>query len=452
MAIGLEDLLNMPPKGSPEWRLAQWNRLARERQGLEPWTQFPEHFGGASDPFTDFLDVAAPIALGSLFFGPVAGAASSGGAGAAGAMSEGAAWGAGLEGTADLAAMQAGAGMGAGSTAASMPIDWSSATAGGVADTGFGASTVPLEGFSSPLAGVPRAPVPLSGPASVIGEGGMVSAGVPAAETLGLNFAAATPTSDLGEMSSPTGGTTTAPAPTGATAPMSAPTGTLPDAGYDLGGYGTTPVDSAIYTDPGLATAGASPDLLARIKDAYSKLKDPISMVGALGQMYQGNQQANKMEEYLKSQQAKDDASRFPYRQYDQFAADFMDPAKRYQMMLDNPAFKRSEEFLINQQQRKLAGQGKFGQIGQGGALSNNWAVPMADVVAKNAMDWEKNLFGQIQGVTGMNMPGRNDSAQLAGGFLPAIYNTQQDSWRTLGDAMRRNQGFLPEVLKATLA
>jgi hypothetical protein len=215
--------------------------------------------------------------------------------------------------------------------------------------------------------------------------------------------------------------------------------GTSFDSGMDFGAGGEIPVEQQY---PGMDTS-----VMDKLKEAYSMMKDPLALAGAMGKMYMGRNQADEMRKYLESQKA----SEFNHREFDQLARNYKDPNKRKQMLENTPGYAMSRDYLLKEQMRKLAQQGKFGQIGQGDAMASNWAVPMADVVGKNAMAWDNQIFGQVKDLTGMGENNSAANASLAGAFLPKAASQENQGWMDLLEALRRNQGLLPDVLKTNL-
>ena len=132
------------------------------------------------------------------------------------------------------------------------------------------------------------------------------------------------------------------------------------------------------------------------------------------------------MQNYLARQEAKE----FPSQNFQGMAQEYFDPNWRYQQLQQNPAYKASESFLAKQYQRQMASQGIHGQVNGNGQFSNNFAVPMADVLAKNANQWDTQLFSNIRDASGMTQ-GRS-SQQTAGAFLPSIYNNQNNAYGEL--------------------
>lgn len=218
--------------------------------------------------------------------------------------------------------------------------------------------------------------------------------------------------------------------------PVGSYEGTSFDSGMDFSAGGEIPL-SQQYPNIESST-------MDKLLEAYGKIKDPMKVIGGLGQMYMSNRNADQLREYLQQQQAQG----FDHRQFDQLARNYQDPQMRMQMLRQTPGFLESQRFMTDEMQRKLAAQGKFMQPGQGGAVSNNWAVPMMDVVGKHAMDWDKQIFGQIQGLTGMGFDPAASRAQLAQGFIPAAINQEDKGWHALMSALESNKNLIPDALK----
>lgn len=190
------------------------------------------------------------------------------------------------------------------------------------------------------------------------------------------------------------------------------------------------------------------PSTMSQLRDLYGTLKDPARLLMALQQLGRGRQQRGAMEEFMRNAQGQ----AFPHQEFQQFARDYFDPAKRNQMLQNTPGFQASQDYLSKETQRKLAGQGKFSQVGQGGAMSNNWSVPMLDVLGKNAQAWDNQLFGQIKDASGMGINSLDANNRLAGGLLPQMFREENNGYRELGNALFRNMESAPEALKRWLA
>lgn len=310
--------------------------------------------------------------------------------------------------------------------AASAPIDWSTATAGGVADTGFGAYQVAqAEPMMSTIGGA-------------AGEGGLgaasfgTGASIPTTTTIGTGFGAyGVPTATLG----------------GTEVGLSAGLGSglnqdgnkyglqaTPSQSYNLGSpVGTTTTPSAgggIASPSGATGAGSS---------AWDDIKKGIQMVNtvspvlglgaSIAGMNQVNQTADKLQSSLNST--------YPYAQN----FDLVDQYNRDPMSLlrNNPGYLASVDYAAKAQQRQNAAAGR-NVSGYGDFL-------MADVLGKNAEQWWKDAWQPIRDSAGLTNPGAQLNAQTN-----AINSINQTKQKSLADMW--NQGTkvatqtLPEIFK----
>lgn len=197
------------------------------------------------------------------------------------------------------------------------------------------------------------------------------------------------------------------------------------------------------------------PGIMEQVKGIYNRFKDPIALGGALMQLYQSRGQEKDLRAYLESERAREDfnAQRFPHEDFTQLAKDWSDPTKRYEMILNNPGFRRAEDYLVEAEKRKLAGKGIFSQVGHGGAVPGRWANQIGDTVAKNMQQWDNQMFGQIKDLTGMSKSPQlgSGSTQLASAFLPSIYSNNQNAWRGVLKAVEKNLGSFGGALESFL-
>jgi hypothetical protein len=185
-----------------------------------------------------------------------------------------------------------------------------------------------------------------------------------------------------------------------------------------------------------------------KLQGAYKQIKDPLSLGSALHQMYSSSRQRGQMQAAMNASQN----SGFDHKAFQGLANDYMDPQKRLAMMQSMPAFQASQDYLSKDQQRKLAKGGSFSQAGQGGQISNNWSVPMLDVLGKNAQTWDNQLFGQIKDASGMGFNNQASTDQLAGAMLPSMMNNQNDANKQMWKAITANWDSIPDAMKKFLA
>lgn len=174
-------------------------------------------------------------------------------------------------------------------------------------------------------------------------------------------------------------------------------------------------------------------------------LKDPLAIGGSLYQIMQSKKMEEDMRNFLNAQQGRE----FPHQNFYGYADKWMDPSWRYQQLESNPAFRRAEDYLAREQRRQLASKGVHSQVNERGNFSNNFAVPMGDVMAKNANKWDEQLFGQIRDLTGMNQNKR--SSDIASQFLPAIHNSNRNAWgEFIGNANKAlgGGGLIDSILR----
>lgn len=359
--------------------------------------------------------IAAPFALSGLGVGAATGAGEA--AAGAGAMSEGAAWGAGLTpGSADLAAMESMAfgGASGGATGAGLEGMLNQSTGAfpqGGANFFGGAPTgaSPME-----LAGLTEAPASYINP-EFTGSSGFVGGG----------------SSPVGYAGAAAGGA-----------------GALSDPDWvnqlmtETGEAG----QSAQTLESGFNPATQGGNVLDKATQLYNTAKPLLSVGGKLIDFVQKDKQADELRNYMAQQEAQG----FNHRQFDPMAQAMMDPGKRMEMLRNTPGFLESQRYLMEEMKRKLAKKGSFSQLGQGDALSNNWAVPMGDVFAKHAMDWDKQVFDQVRDLTGMQFDPAATRAQIAGNFLPGAQAQDDRKWHYLGKILEDAKG-IPDSLKGLM-
>jgi hypothetical protein len=186
------------------------------------------------------------------------------------------------------------------------------------------------------------------------------------------------------------------------------------------------------------------PGMLDKLLNTYNTMRDPLKIAGGLAQLYLGRQNKGELEDALRKQEAQ----AFDHRQFDNLMRNYQDPQKRLEMLRGTPGFLQSEKYLTDEMQRKLAQKGHFMQQGNQGAVSNNWSVPMADVVAKNAMQWDKQIFDQLGGLTGMGFDPADSRARLQGAFVPGMNAQRDKGYDALFEALRNNKELIPDALK----
>jgi hypothetical protein len=225
---------------------------------------------------------------------------------------------------------------------------------------------------------------------------------------------------------------------------------TDPSAGgaMDMSGSQAYPTDPSGSTTIFDGLPNMDPSILSKMKQLYGTMKDPLAIGSALHQMYASKGQRAAMQAAMQGNQN----AGFDHKRFEAMAADYMDPQKRMALMQSMPAFQASQDYLNKDMQRKLAQKGSFSQAGQGGQVSNNWAVPMLDVLGKNAAQWDQQLFGQIKDASGMGFNNLGNSAQLMGGMLPAMINNENNSNKQLWKAVTENWDSVPYALQKFLA
>jgi hypothetical protein len=128
-------------------------------------------------------------------------------------------------------------------------------------------------------------------------------------------------------------------------------------------------------------------------------------------------------------------ANQFPFKDFQKQAYDWVDPAKRYQMLLDNPGYQAANAYIDNAQHRRNARTGDL-KSGYGDALR-------ADVIGKNAAAWDAQNFGQIKDMSGMGFNNANAQAVLAQ-MIPAMYAGRAQVGTNIGNTLAKG---LPDIL-----
>src|SRR3990167_4208552 len=119
----------------------------------------------------------------------------------------------------------------------------------------------------------------------------------------------------------------------------------------------------------------------------------------------------------------------YPFQQNVPRAQSFInDPTARNQMMRETPGFLASQEFAERAQQRRNSATGNL-NTGYGDTLT-------ADVLGRNASQWDNQLFNQLSQASGMGFNNVASQAQLGTGFLPAAFNMQTGADMTMGNAI----------------
>lgn len=282
----------------------------------------------------------------------------------------------------------------AGAGAASAPIDWTTATAGGVADTGFGAETLP----SAPW-----------------GAGEAVSGTYPGLE------AGASEAGGLGSGLNQNGGKVGVQA--------------TPSQSYSLGspvGTTTTPAAGSGIASPSVS-AGAGTSAWDTIKQGI-QMVNTVSPILGLGAAIAGRNQANSATDQLQNAGLN---NQYPYGQnFDLVNQYNRDPMS---LLRNNPGYLASVDYTAKAQQRQNAATGR-NTSGYGDFL-------MADVLGKNAENWWKDAWQPIRDSAGLTNPGAQLNAQT--NAINSINNTKRTS---LADMW--NQGTkvatqtLPEIFK----
>lgn len=182
-------------------------------------------------------------------------------------------------------------------------------------------------------------------------------------------------------------------------------------------------------------------DPMKVLGDKFLKMKDPMSLIGGVTQWMQNKKNVNQMEEALKQFQQQG----FPHQNFYGMAQDYLtNPAKRYAYLQGTPGFLASQDYVKEAQRRKNAGTGDLSS-GYGDALT-------ATMMGQNAASWDDQLFKQIAQASGMQFNNQDTNARLTGSLLPAMFQQQQQGQTALGNAVRNNQGFLPEIFRTVLS
>lgn len=126
--------------------------------------------------------------------------------------------------------------------------------------------------------------------------------------------------------------------------------------------------------------------------------------------------------------------NQFPFRDFQSMAYDWKDPNKRYQMLLDNPAYRASSEYADRAAHRRNSMTGDR-DSGYGDALR-------MDAIGKNALDWDKNQFDQISKMSGMGFNNAAALGEFARG-LPALFDRQSGINMDIGTTLAKS-GLLP--------
>lgn len=129
--------------------------------------------------------------------------------------------------------------------------------------------------------------------------------------------------------------------------------------------------------------------------------------------------------------------NQFPFRDFQSMAYDWKDPNKRYQMMLDSPAYRASSAYADQAQHRRNSMTGDR-DSGYGDQLR-------ADAIGKNALDWDKNMFDQISKMSGMGFNNAGALGEFARG-LPQLFDRQSGINMDIGTTLAKS-GLLPYIL-----
>lgn len=176
------------------------------------------------------------------------------------------------------------------------------------------------------------------------------------------------------------------------------------------------------------------------LQDMFGNRKDPLALLGALRSIM--NQK--DVEKMYNNSLSNFQQQGFPHQQYHGLANDWLtDPAKRYEMLKGTPGFMESQRYAEDAQRRRNARAGYL-NAGYGDQLITN-------ALASNAQTWDSQLFNQLAEASGMKFNNMSAQAQLAGGFLPAITQGRNQRDQSIFEALRNNQGFLPEIFKTSL-
>ena len=231
--------------------------------------------------------------------------------------------------------------------------------------------------------------------------------------------------------------------------------GFAPDPGFES--YGGTPVSSGggFSPDPGFEQ-GSFPRNVGKsiLEQAMKSMTNQRSgtgtneladlLRGVLSNVYSAGNQRSMEGAY---NQARDriNANQFPFKDFQQQAYDFTDPNKRYQMMLDNPGYQASRDYATKAQMRRNARTGDLG-TGYGDSI-------LADVIGKNARDWDSQNFGQIEKMSGMGFNNANSQALLAQ-MIPQMYQGRQqvgtDIGNTLGNSLPTILGWVGSLFEGS--
>lgn len=151
---------------------------------------------------------------------------------------------------------------------------------------------------------------------------------------------------------------------------------------------------------------------------------------GGLGALY-NNSQIGAQSKELHDLYSQMQAQNFPFSEFYGQARDFADPNKRYQMMLNNPGYLASRDYVTKAQGRRNAQTGDI-KSGYGDSI-------LADVIGKNAQSWDSQNFDQIKAMTGM---GFNNSALTGAAMLralPDLYKLRASQGTDIGNILTKS-------------
>ncbi len=130
-------------------------------------------------------------------------------------------------------------------------------------------------------------------------------------------------------------------------------------------------------------------------------------------------------------------ANQFPFKDFQDMAYKFKDPQQRYQMMLDNPGYQASRDYVTKAQARRNAQTGDI-KSGYGDSI-------LADVIGKNAQNWDAQNFDQTKAMSGMGFNNAPSQALLAQ-IIPQIYKGRQDTAVDVGKTLN-DSNLIPWLL-----